>query len=116
MARLNLLVLVAVCLALGANANVVGKSRVSGVVAGKRSSGKLAVEQSAAVVAAATKGKAAVAAPAGFFSKDVSDKLQLAGLFAVWYAFNAGCKLHLRFNPPLVLVHPSLYISYCPLD
>ena len=46
-----------------------------------------------AVLAAAPKGKA-VAAPAPLLSKALQDKLQLALLFAVWYAFNAGCKLH----------------------
>lgn len=48
--------------------------------------------QKADIVAAVNKGKAAVVAPVGLLSKAAADKLQLVGLFAVWYAFNAGCE------------------------
>jgi solute carrier family 35 protein E1 len=49
-----------------------------------------------AVLAAAPKGKA-VAAPAPLLSKALQDKLQLALLFAVWYAFNAGYNVYNAF-------------------
>lgn len=79
------LVVLVACAACLASANVVGKSHVTSVVS-RRAEGKL----DANVVAAAVK-KAPVAAPAGLLSKAAVDKLQLVGLFAVWYAFNAGC-------------------------
>lgn len=81
--------LVAVCCVIaGANANVQSGARAVGVARAERQ----LVETKVAVTAAAVKGKAVPAAPTGFLTKELKDKLQLAGLFAVWYAFNAGCK------------------------
>lgn len=53
--------------------------------------------QKADIVAAVNKGKAAAVAPVGLLSKAAVDKLQLVGLFAVWYAFNAGYNVYNAF-------------------
>jgi len=80
-------VFAAVC-CMVASANVQSGLRVSSVARIE----KAVQAKQVVVTAAAVKGKAAAPVSTGFFSKDVQDKLQLAALFAVWYAFNAGCK------------------------
>ena len=75
------------CVIAGANANVQSGARAVGIARAERQ----VVETKVAVTAAAVKGKAVPTAPTGFLTKDLKDKLELAGLFAVWYAFNAGC-------------------------
>ena len=85
-------VFAAVC-CMVASANVQSGVRVSSVARIE----KAVQAKQVVVTAAAVKGKAAAPVSTGFFSKDVQDKLQLAALFAVWYAFNAGCKFFLSF-------------------
>lgn len=87
MKGLSTIIFVAVACSL-ASANV----QTGSTIATRRIAENKLVKQVAVVTAAAPKGKAVAAVAPGLFSKDVTDKLQLAALFFVWYAFNAGCK------------------------
>jgi len=80
---------VVACLAAVATANVQSGARVNSVA--RRTERQVVEVAPVSVVAAAVKAKP-VAASKGLLSKDLTDKLQLAALFAVWYAFNAGCE------------------------